>query len=212
LRRGALGLVRILREAQLPLVPRQLLHLAAEQLRQQDVVVDDEVMAAVEAFVLERARSYFRESGQETGVINAAMASSWTSLPDLAARMEALSSFMGQASAPGLAAANKRIGNILRKSESEVSDTIAVDKFVLDEEKHLFAEVDLAAAALAPWLEKADYAACLSRLAELGPAVDRFFDAVMVMDEDPALRRNRLALLARLKALFDAIADVSVLA
>jgi len=212
LRRGALGLVRILREAQLPLVPRQLLHLAAEQLRQQDVVVDDEVLAAVEAFVLERARSYFRESGQETGVINAAMASSWTSLPDLAARMEALSSFMGQASAPGLAAANKRIGNILRKSESEVSDTIAVDKLILDEEKHLFAEVDLAAAALAPWLEKADYAACLSRLAELGPAVDRFFDAVMVMDEDPALRRNRLALLARLKALFDAIADVSVLA
>ncbi len=212
LRRGALGLVRILLEANLPVAPRRLLLLAAEQLRQQGVSIDDGLLADAEAFVLERARSYFRDSGKETGVINAAMASAWTDLPDLAARMAALSDFMGQESALNLAAANKRIGNILRKSEDEIGDTIAEDSLVLAEEKQLFAEVILSEKALKPLLQSADYAACLSHLAGLGPAVDRFFDAVMVMDEDPQLRRNRLALLARLKALFDGIADVSVLA
>jgi glycyl-tRNA synthetase beta chain len=82
----------------------------------------------------------------------------------------------------------------------------------LDEEKQLFAEVVSAESALEPLLKQADYVACLNSLSGLRPVVDRFFDAVMVMDDDQELRRNRLALLARLKALFDTIADVSVLA
>jgi glycyl-tRNA synthetase beta chain len=119
---------------------------------------------------------------------------------------------MGQDSALALAAANKRIGNILRKSDESISENIDDSLLLLDEERQLFEEVIKAEAALKPALKTADYASCLDRLAGLRPAVDRFFDGVMVMDEDAAQRRNRLALLARLKGLFDSIADVSVLA
>jgi glycyl-tRNA synthetase beta chain len=212
LRRSALGLVRILLEARLNIAPRKLFELAAEQFRQQGVAIAEDLLVDLETFVLERARSYFRDSGVDTNLINAALASSWTDLPDLAARLEALAGFMGQESALSLAAANKRIANILRKSESSVSKEIAEDRFVLVEEKQLFEEVVNAENALEPLLKQADYSACLDELAKLRPVVDRFFDGVMVMDEDPVLQRNRLALLARLKALFDGIADVSVLA
>lgn len=212
LRRSALGLVRILLEAELRIAPSRCLQLAAEQYQLQGVSLSDDLLAEVETFVLERARSYFRDSGKDNGVINAAMASAWSDLPDFASRLQALSDFMGQESALSLAAANKRIGNILRKAEQNLDGDILENKLFLAEERQLFAEVSAAEKHLKPLLEAADYAACLGQLALLGPAVDRFFDAVMVMDEDLLLRRNRLTLLARLKALFDGIADVSVLA
>jgi glycyl-tRNA synthetase beta chain len=212
LRRAALGLVRILLEANTALALRPLLALASEQFVQQGVVVDEGLLADVEGFVLERVRSYFRELGHDTNLVNAALSSSWTDLPDLHSRLQALAGFMGQESALSLAAANKRIANILRKAETTEIGAIAEYRLVLVEEKRLFGEVMDAEKALAPLLRKADYAACLAALSGLRPTVDRFFDAVMVMDEDPALRANRLALLARLKALFDGIADVSVLA
>lgn len=212
LRRSALGLVRILLEAELGIAPAHLFQLAAEQFRHQGMDIPNELLTDLEAFVLERARSYFRDSGVDTNLINAALASNWTDLPDLAARLEALAGFMGQESALSLAAANKRIANILRKSESAIYMEIAEDKLVLEEEKLLFSEVVSAEKTLEPLLQRADYQACLNALAGLRPVVDRFFDAVMVMDKDPELQRNRLALLARLKALFDGIADVSVLA
>ncbi|HKX55888.1 MAG TPA: glycine--tRNA ligase subunit beta, partial [Xanthomonadales bacterium] len=212
LRRQALGLVRILLEARLDIAPAHLLALAAGQFRQRGVEISATLLADVEAFVLERARSYFRDAGFETNLINATLASAWRSLPDLAARMDALAGFMGQESAQSLAAANKRIANILRKSEGGYSAEIDEGKLILDEERQLFAEISVAEASLQPLLEAADYPACLDALAILRPVVDRFFDGVMVMDEDPGLRRNRLALLARLKSMFDGIADVSVLA
>lgn len=212
LRRHALGLVRILLEARLDIIPALLLSLAAEQYRRQGIEISPQLLLEVETFVLERARSYFRDAGIESNLINAAMASAWTSLPDLAARMDALAGFMGRESAQSLAAANKRIANILRKSESMSSADINENSLNLAEEKQLFAEVISAESTLAPLLKAADYSACLDALAGLRPVVDRFFDGVMVMDENPELRRNRLALLARLKNLFDGIADVSVLA
>jgi glycyl-tRNA synthetase beta chain len=212
LRRGALGMVRILLEGGLKIAPSRLLRLAADQFESQDIKISDEMLADIEEFVMERARSYFRESGLDAQLITAAMSSGWSNLPDLQARLQALADFMGQDSALALAAANKRIGNILRKAEEPVSENIDDDLLILDEERLLFEDVIRAETALKPALESADYAACLDHLAGLRPAVDRFFDGVMVMDEDPALRRNRLALLARLKALFDSIADVSVLA
>lgn len=212
LRRSALGLVRILLEANLKIAPRRLFEWAAEQFRQQGVDIPNELLTDLETFLLERARSYFRDSGLATNLINAALASNWTDLPDLAARLTALAGFMGQESALSLAAANKRIANILRKSEDAISTEIDEDKLVLEEERLLFYEVVSAEKALEPLLQRADYQACLDALAGLRPVVDRFFDGVMVMDKSPELQRNRLALLARLKALFDGIADVSVLA
>lgn len=212
LRRSALGLVRILLEAGLNIAPGKLFRMAAEQFRRQGLVITEDLLTDLETFVLERARSYFRDAGIDTNVINAALTSGWTDLPDLTARMEALTRFMGQDSALSLAAANKRIGNILRKSENSFSTEIDKDNLVLEEEIQLFTEVVAAEKALKPLLDRADYGACLNELAGLRPVVDRFFDGVMVMDEDPDLQRNRLALLSRLKALFDDIADVSVLA
>ncbi|MDZ4728402.1 MAG: glycine--tRNA ligase subunit beta [Xanthomonadales bacterium] len=212
LRRSALGLVRILLEAKLKIAPRRLFELAAEQFRQQGVDIPNELLTDLESFVLERARSYFHDSGVDTNLITAALASNWTDLADLAARLGALAGFMGQESALSLAAANKRIANILRKSGNAVSAEIAEDKLILDEEKLLFSEIVSAERTLEPLFQRADYQACLNALAGLRPVVDRFFDGVMVMDKDPELQRNRLALLARLKALFDGIADVSVLA
>jgi glycyl-tRNA synthetase beta chain len=118
---------------------------------------------------------------------------------------------MGQDAAASLAAANKRIGNILRKAGEAVSLEIDENKVSSGEERALFDEVRRLESSVGPALETGDYAAALRQLAALKEPVDAFFDAVMVMDEDPDLRANRLALLSRLKSLFDRIADLSIL-
>ncbi len=139
------------------------------------------------------------------------LASEWDTLPDLDRRLNALSGFMGHEEAASLAAANKRIGNILRKSEHELSQTIDTNLLVLEEERQLFEDISVLDKKVSPLLSEGDYEAGLKLLASLKTPVDAFFDAVMVMDEDPALRINRLSLLAYLKGLFDRIADLSVL-
>jgi glycyl-tRNA synthetase beta chain len=161
--------------------------------------------------VVERLRHYYREQGYGTELISAALASDWDTLSDLDRRLKALDTFMGQEAAASLAAANKRIGNILRKAEEPVGDKIDADRLQLAEEIRLFEEISRLQAEIEPLLEQRDYSTSLRSLSGLREPVDAFFDAVMVMDEDPALRANRLALLARLKALFDRIADLSVL-
>lgn len=211
LRRAALGLVRILLEARLPLALDRLLVLAANELGRQGIEATPAVLGEVRGFVAERARQHFRDAGHPTGIVNAALAADWTSLPDLEARLLALRGFMGSETAQSLATANKRIGNILRKAEDDFSATIAEDRLTLAEERELFDLITGAENTLAPLLERCDYTASLDTLAQLRPGVDRFFDGVLVMEEDRALRHNRLALLARLKSLFDRIADLSVL-
>lgn len=211
LRRIALGLVRILCEAGHALPLDRLLALAANSLAEQGHKVAPALLNEVREFINERAKSWFRDAGHGAEVIQAAMSSEWDTLPDLQARLEALSAFLGHETGLSLAAANKRIGNILRKSDLEVGDTIDEDLLKSSEERNLFKELQGIESTLSPLLEAGDYTACLERLSSLRPSVDRFFDAVMVMDEDPALRRNRLTLLSRLKGLFDRIADLSVL-
>jgi len=211
LRRSALGLVRILLEADLEIPLDHILDLAAAALTAQNVETDPSITSEVHQFITERAKYHFRQAGYGAELVNAAVASSWRTLPDLHARLEALTGFLGQDSGASLAAANKRIGNILRKADIDVFEKINEDRLILDEEKNLFEEVRIAENSLKPLLEHADYAASLQHLSQLRPGVDLFFDAVMVMDEDQELRANRLALLSRLKALFDQIADLSVL-
>jgi glycyl-tRNA synthetase beta chain len=211
LRRSALGLVRILLEARLPLALDRLLALAANELHAQGTKVAPAVLGEVRDFIAERARQHFRDAGHATDLVNAALASAWTDLPDLEARLLALVAFMGQEPAQSLAAANKRIGNILRRTDEEFDHQIEEDRLILEEECELYQQITRSESALAPLLERRDYAASLNHLARLRPSVDRFFDGVMVMEEDRALRHNRLALLSRLKALFDHIADLSVL-
>ncbi len=211
LRRCALGLVRILLEARLEITLPHLLAMAANELSAQHITADPALLAEVQEFINERARHYFREAGHGAEIVNTAMASPWDTFPDLLARLEALSGFLGQEAGLSLASTNKRIGNILRKSNLEINDTIDEDKLVLAEERLLFSEIVQTQETLNPLLARSDYAACLDYLSRLRPSVDRFFEAVMVMDEDAGLRCNRLALLSRLKALFDQIADLSVL-
>jgi glycyl-tRNA synthetase beta chain len=184
--------------------------LAANELSSQ-VAIEPSLLVDVRDFVVDRLRHYYRERGFATELIQAALASDWDTLPDLEQRLTAIDGFMGQEAAASLAAANKRIGNILKKADEEVSAEISADRLKLSQEKCLFEEVISLGNELEPLLSRRDYASSLQLLSRLREPVDAFFDAVMVMDEDPALRSNRLALLARLKALFDRIADLSVL-
>ena len=210
LRRASLGLVRILLEAGLDLSLNRLLALAANELSVQ-LTVEPSLLVEIREFIVERVRNHYREQEFGTELVNAAISSDWDSLPDLDKRMRALSGFMGLEAAASLAASNKRIGNILRKADEDISKHIDEDILVLSEEEIIFNEVIDLENQLEPLLESADYEAALKLLAGLRQPVDNFFDSVMVMDEDPALRANRLALLTRLKALFDRIADLSVL-
>jgi glycyl-tRNA synthetase beta chain len=135
---------------------------------------------------------------------------------DLRGRLEALVKFLALPEAASLTAANKRISNILKKAQSDSTSgggAGTVDVALLREpaEKALHEAVAALAADVERALAKRDHAAALTRLATLRPAVDAFFDGVMVNTEDPALRRNRLALLAGLRALFTRIADLSLL-
>jgi glycyl-tRNA synthetase beta chain len=210
LRRAALGLVRILLEARLDLELNRLLALAANELSRQ-VDIDPALLLEIRDFVVERLRHYYRERGHGAELINAALAADWDSLPDLDARLTALAGFMGQPAAASLAAANKRIGNILKKSGEQIPVEIDEDRLISRQEKVLFDEISRLQQEVRPLLERGAYEPALLRLAGLREPVDAFFDTVLVMDEDPALRANRLALLARLKALFDRIADLAIL-
>jgi len=210
LRRAALGLVRILSEAGLELPLNRVLALAANELAEQ-LAVEPELLVELRDFIVDRLRSYYREQGFGAELVTAALTSGWSTLPDLDRRLRALDGFMGEDAATSLAAANKRIGNILRKADDTISGDIAEDRLELAAERALFDDVTALETDVEPLMAAGDYARALLLLSRLREPVDRFFDEVMVMDEDPVLRANRLALLARLKSLFDRIADLSVL-
>jgi glycyl-tRNA synthetase beta chain len=210
LRRAALGLCRILLEAGIGLSLDDLLELAAGELGQSmDSAIDN--TAEVREFIVDRLRNHYREQGFTTELVSAALASPWSTLPDLDRRIRAISGFMDSEEAQSLAAANKRIGNILRKSEDVISEKIDQDILVLEAEKRLFDEIKKIENSLDELLQQQGYRAALENLADLRSPVDQFFDTVMVMDEDQNIRINRLSLLARMKALFDQIGDLSVL-
>jgi len=112
--------------------------------------------------------------------------------------------------ASNLVEANKRIGNILRKSGQEISNTIKEDRMLIEEERLLFKEIRRISDGLNSLCKKADYTAALTLLAGLSPVIDSFFDKVLVMDDDPDVRANRLNLLAELKSMFDRIANLAL--
>lgn len=210
LRRAALGLLRILLEAEVPVAPRDVLNIASKHLANQ-IETGEALVEEVLSFVVERMRHYYTGRGYQTELVNAALASPWTTLPDLDARLQSLASFMKDEAAASLAASNKRISNILKKSDIAYSKKINTDILHLDEEKALFEEVSRIKNMVEPLLADQKYEQSLRVLSGLRGPVDRFFDEVMVNDKDPELRANRLALLALLKGQFDCIADLSIL-
>ena len=210
LRRAAIGVVRILIEKNVGLELRQLIALAFAAF--DGVAGFKPAPAELAAFVEDRLRGWLREQGATALQVEALLAVPDVALPSLPARLAAVQAFESLPEAAALAAANKRIVNILRKSGDEAA--AAVDRALLGEgaERDLW----LAFGRLAPQVDadmaRGDYAAALRALATAKPAVDRFFDDVMVMADDPAVRANRLALLRGVAATMNAVADISRLA
>jgi glycyl-tRNA synthetase beta chain len=207
LRRAALGVVRILVEKALALDVVELLELARGHFPQG--VVADSVAQDLHGFMLERLKPYLRDRGFAVDEVEAVLALNPTRLDQLLRRLMALQAFRVLPESEALAAANKRIRNILRQAGEP--DTRTVDAALLREaaEQRLAQEIDRLRAPVESLFRDGDFSAALRRLAALRPAVDAFFDQVMVMADDAALRRNRLALLAGLNRLFLGAADIS---
>ena len=210
LRRAALGVVRIIIECGIEL---DLPALVTEACALQPKSKVDAVEAASELldFISERLRRYFldADSKLQTETFDAVRRRAPASLLDFQLRLKAVQSFLNMDEAQSLAAANKRIANILKKADIDDVGEVVAGLLQDDAEKTLYAALATARDDTRPMLAERNYSAALQRLAELQKPVDDFFDDVMVMADDDALRNNRLALLAGLRALFLDIADVS---
>ena len=210
LRRSALGVVRIMIEQGLDLNLKELVAtaVASQPIRDKD---DAELQQSLYVFITERMRAYYLDRKNELTpeMFASVMARQPDSLLDFDERLKAVAAFVKLEQASSLAAANKRIGNILKKAGIAGGDP--VDKSLIKEpaETALFDSVVKAQKAVAPLLNDRDYTNVLTTLADLRDPVDGFFDDVMVMTDDEALRNNRLALLAELRAMFLNVADVS---
>ena len=208
LRRAALGALRIIVEKNLPLDLEDLVKKSAalfgDKLTNQNVVTD------VVDFMLGRFRAWYQDEGIAVDVIQAVLARRPTRPADFDARVRAVSHFRTLDSAEALAAANKRVSNILAKADAAIGE-INLTACVEPAEKALAEAVLTLRTEVQPLIAKGDYTAVLDKLANLRAPVDSFFDNVMVNAEDPVLRQNRLAILNTLQGLFLQVADISVL-
>ena len=211
LRRAALGIIRILVEKKVDLDIAHLVDLSAAAYEQAGLVIDTQIRQQVRDFIVERYRALYLAAGFSNDEISAIIQSGATRPLDFDRRLKAVSEFRRTPTAANLAAANKRIRNILRKVDQQVPLKINEQLFEHQSEHALSAALVHISTEVSPLIERADYAGALQQLSALSAPVDRFFDDVMVMAEDPALRSNRLALLNQLATLFLAIADISVL-
>ena len=208
LRRAALGALRIIVEKNLPLDLEDLVKKSAalfgDKLTNQNVVTD------VVDFMLGRFRAWYQDEGIAVDVIQSVLARRPTRPADFDARVRAVSHFRTLDSAEALAAANKRVSNILAKADAAIGE-INLTACVEPAEKALAEAVLALRTEVQPLIAQGDYTAVLDKLANLRAPVDSFFDNVMVNAEDPALRQNRLAILNTLQGLFLQVADISVL-
>lgn len=208
LRRQALGVVRMLVDKALPLELPSLIALAVPTFgaRIQDPT------AAVQEFVFDRLASSLRDQGYTAQEIDAVLSLRPSLLADVPRRLAAVRAFTALPEAQALAAANKRIGNILKKSGDAAPGAVRPDLLREPQERALHEALLRVAAIANPKFDAGDHQGGLVACAALREPVDAFFDAVMVNAEDPALRQNRLALLGALHALMNRIADLSRLA
>ncbi|MCW5655076.1 glycine--tRNA ligase subunit beta [Hydrogenophaga sp.] len=207
LRRHALGVIRMLVEKQLPLRLDALLRAAAQVFG--DKIADP--TAALSDFIYDRLAGSLREQGYSAQEVDAVLALRPEPMSGVALRLAAVRAFAALPEAPALAAANKRIGNILKKSEEAGAE---VDTVLLKEpaEQALHAAMHASVPAANARFDAGDYTGNLQKLAALRVPVDAFFDSVMVNADDPALKANRLALLRQLHEAMNRVADLSRLA
>lgn len=210
LRRAALGILRIVLESGIPLDLKTAIGQAAEAWSEQRAVPAS-AQRAVFNFILDRLRVHFREEGFAADLVEAVLGLDPPDPLDARKRLEALSAFRRRPEAEALAAANKRISNILRKENVHQTGMVAASRLEAPAERDLWTAWREIAPHVDAFLDQRDYAPALDLLAGLRLPVDRFFDDVMVMAEDPALRENRLALISGLRGAFLRIADFSLL-
>ncbi|MFM8468035.1 MAG: glycine--tRNA ligase subunit beta [Oxalobacteraceae bacterium] len=209
LRRHALGVLRMLVEQKLPLSLSHLLRQATSQFSENSQFTDP--AGEVQAFVYDRLRGLLRERGHAHDAVEAVVSQTPDRLDDILERLDAVKSFAALPEAASLAAANKRITNILKKNE-DIPGEVQAKLLAEPAEQRLYGAMTETRQAVDRAFAKADFSATLKALAALRDDVDAFFDEVMVMAEDPALRANRLALLQSLHAMMNRVADISRLA
>jgi glycyl-tRNA synthetase beta chain len=232
LRRAALGLARTLIEGGIELDLKGTLREALELLPEAALAAGikpgkdgkpapldvgkrrTELVDELYDFILERLRGYYAEQGFSGEQFEAVFAVQPASLADFDRRLRAVAEFGRRPEAASLAAANKRVANILRKQAEDagappIGSSVDPKHFEFDAERRLADALVAATADTATPLQAGDYTAVLTRLAQLQAPVDAFFDDVLVNADDPAVRANRLALLGQLKAQFAAIADIA---
>lgn len=209
LRRSAIGVLNILIKAELDLDLRELLDVAASQHR--DLPKADGLVDEVLEYMLDRFRAWTQDEGIPVEVYLAVRSRQVTRPLDFARRIHAVHAFSHREEAAALAAANKRVSNILTKQADEVAESVTSDLLELDAERALADALAMRRREVAPLFAEARYSEALDALAALRAPVDTFFDEVMVMADDQAVRRNRLALLADLQSLFLEVADIAEL-
>lgn len=212
LRRAAIGVLRIVTELSLPLDLETLVSKAINVYG--DKLTNAETQSQVVDFVLGRFTALLQDQAIAIDVIQAVAARRPTKPADYLARVHAVDKFRALEEAEALAAANKRVANILAKQNVEVTDTVNIDESLLAEEaeKALYVELKAAQKEVDIAVPSQDYTRILTALATLRNVIDNFFDNVMVMADDEAVKNNRLALLSLLRQLFLTTADISILA
>ena len=209
LRRAAIGLLRIIVEGNYPLDLEALVAKSRQSFG--SLLTADNVQEDVVDFLLGRFRTWYQEQGIAVDVIQAVLARRPTKPVDFDLRVKAVTEFRNLAAADALAAANKRVSNILAKAEGELPNVVNASLLTEDAECALASAISSAQKASESALQAGNYTEALSSLASLQEPVDAFFDNVMVNADDHAVRQNRLALLQNLRELFLQIADISVL-
>ena len=207
LRRAALGVIRICIEQQLDLDLETLLNAAADALGHK--IDARSAVDEVFGYIMDRLLGYYQDKGVDIDLIDAVLATRPTRLLDLEQRIKACQAFRSLPEASSLTAANKRISNILKKTDEVIPEQVDISLLVDNAEKKLATVLNDLNTEVVPLMEAGDYTPALTRLAALRESVDAFFDEVMVMVDDDALRANRLALLRNLGSLFLRVADLS---
>ncbi|AKZ27499.1 glycine--tRNA ligase subunit beta [Ralstonia pseudosolanacearum] len=209
LRRHALGILRMLIEKPLALGIAEVLEAAAASFEGIATVKPD--LAAITDFLYDRLRGYLKDKGYSTNEVEAVVSQRPQRLDDIVARLEAVRAFAALPQAEALAAANKRITNILKKTDITIG-SVQPQLLREDAERALHQAVAISEPHVHDAFARGDFTTALKTLAGLREAVDSFFDGVMVMADDTALRDNRLALLGELHGLMNRVADISKLA
>lgn len=209
LRRAAIGVLRIIVDRSLPLDLENLVDASIATF--EDKIETENLQPKVVDFVLARFRSWYAEQGVAAGVVQAVAINRPTRPADFAARVEAVKSFNSLDSAEALAAANKRVANILAKNVYKEQTTLDGALLIEPAEIALASKLESVEIKMQPMLDNSDYTNALGVLAELRQPIDDFFEHVMVMADDESIKQNRLTLLSRLRGLFLCCADISVL-